>query len=170
MITVLAWMLATEAASESIPAKVNYRKTNHIRITADTLIAEVDAGEIEFVGNVKATQAESVITADRLKILYDPETFKINTSEEKTKSIEKIIATGHVRIVYDNIIAETDKAEYTIISDVLVLTGEQSKIIQKGHSIAGRKFTLHRSDGKLIVESSEKTRVKAIYDPLETDK
>ena len=71
-IAVMAFMQlhAAAMASDTAAAKPEINKNDQIRIMADKLIAEVDAGEIEFIGNVKATQAETVITADRLKIFY----------------------------------------------------------------------------------------------------
>ena len=92
------------------------------------------------------------------------------TQTPKPESIEKIIAQGHVKIIHDDIIAETDMAEYTIKSAVLVLTGEQSNVTQGGHSISGTKFTLYRLDGKITVESNGKNRVKAVFDSSEKDK
>ena len=157
------------AASETIDVN-NPNINNRIRITSDKLNAEVDAGEIEFIGNVKATQAGAVITSDRLKIIYDPDAIKNKTRDIENVTIEKIIANGHVKIVTENLIAETDRAEYTIKSKVLVLLGEQSKVSQGGHSITGTKFTLHRSEGKLTVESSGENRVKAILQPSAKDK
>ncbi len=170
LIGVFVWAHAIVTASETIDANVKNNENKEIRIIADKLFAEVDAGVIEFVGNVKATYAETVITADRLKIIYNPDAIKVKTNALKPVSIEKIIANGHVKITYNNIIAETDEAEYTMKSEVLVLKGEQSKVSQKGHSITGTTFTLHRSDGKITVESSEKNRVKAVFHPSEKDK
>jgi len=144
MLTVFAGAHAAAAAPETIDTNDKNNENNQIRITADKLVAEVDAGEIEFIGNVKATH--------------------------KTESIEKIIANGHVKIVIDNIIVETDRAEYTIKSEVLVLLGEQSSVTQGGHSISGTKFTLNRFEGKLTVESSGENRVKAILQPAGKDK
>lgn len=170
LIGMFVWAHAIVTASETIDANVKNNENKEIRIIADKLFAEVDAGVIEFVGNVKATYAETVITADRLKIIYNPDAIKVKTNALKPVSIEKIIANGHVKINYNNIIAETDEAEYTMKSEVLVLKGEQSKVSQKGHSITGTTFTLHRSDGKITVESSEKNRVKAVFHPSEKDK
>jgi lipopolysaccharide export system protein LptA len=156
--------------AQTIGPNVKNNENEQIRIIADKLFAEIDAGVIEFVGNVKATQAETVITSDRLKIIYNPDANKGQTNVLKPVSIEKIIASGHVKINYNNIIAETDEAEYTIKSKVLVLKGEQSKVTQEGHSITGTKFTLQRADGKITVESSQKNRVKAVFHPPEKDK
>jgi lipopolysaccharide export system protein LptA len=53
---------------------------------------------------------------------------------------------------------------------VLILSGEHSNVIQGNYSISGTKFTLYRSAGKIIVESSEKNRVKAEFDAAQKDK
>ena len=158
---------AHKSALASEPVKTNDKNNENskIRITADKLTARVDAGEIEYVGNVKATQADAVITSDRLKIFYDPNFLKNKTGDIKNVSIKKIIANGDVKLEIDNIIAETDRAEYTIKSKVLVLIGRESKVSQRGHSITGTKFTLHRREGKLTVESSGADRIKAILKP-----
>lgn len=170
MLLVLTGAHKAAVASEAIEKKDKNYKNNRIRITADKLMARVDAGEIEFIGNVKATQVGAVITSDRLKIIYDPDAIKNKTRDIENVTIEKIIANGHVKIVTDNIIAETDRAEYTIKSKVLVLLGQQSKVSQSGHSIMGTKFTLHRSEGELTVESSGDNRIKAILKPTAKDK
>jgi len=170
LIFVFFWLQMSAAASTPIDTSTKKDENKKIRITADKLIAAVDAGEIEFIGNVKATQANTVITADRLKIFYTPDTIGSQTPTLKPESIEKIIAQGRVKILHDEIIAETDMAEYTIKSAVLVLTGERSNVSQGGHSISGTKFTLYRSAGKITVESNEKNRVKAVFDSSEKDK
>jgi lipopolysaccharide export system protein LptA len=169
-IFVFFWLQVSAAASPTIDTSIKKDENKKISITADKLIAMVDAGEIEFIGNVKATQANTVVTADHLKIIYTPDAIKSQTRTPGTESIEKIIAQGRVKIIHDDIIAETDRAEYTIKSAVLVLTGEQSNVTQGGHSISGSKFTLYRSAGKITVESNEKNRVKAVFDASEKDK
>ena len=150
-----------EAGKPSDPDKENRR----IRITADKLVAELDVSEIEFIGNVRTTSDDAVITSDRLKIIYDPKRLKNESDTTQKESIEKIIANGNVRILTDNIIAETDRAEYSMKSEILVLQGEQSSVTQGGYSITGSKFTLRRTEGKLTVESSKEHRVKAILLP-----
>lgn len=158
------------SAEDSIETKGSYNAGQKIRIKADRLVAEVGAGEIEFIGNVKLTQAEAIVTADRLKIFYNPEGTSSKTQTLTPTDIEKIIAAGQVKIVYADTTAETDKAEYTVKSSVLVLTGPRSKVTQGGHSISGTKFTLHRSEGRLTVESSGENRVKAVFQPSKANK
>jgi lipopolysaccharide export system protein LptA len=169
-IFVFFWLHPLDAVAVTIDSSVKKDVDKKIRITADKLIAMVEAGEIEFIGNVRATQANTVITADRLKIIYASAKSKGQTVTLKPESIEKIIAQGRVKIIHDNIIAETDQAEYTMKSAILVLTGERSVVTQGGQSISGAKFTLYRSDGKITVESNGKNRVKAVFDSSDKDK
>jgi lipopolysaccharide transport protein LptA len=163
-------MHALAATSPTIDAAAKKNENKTIRITADKLIAMIDVGEIEFIGNVKAIQTNTVVTADRLKIIYAPDTIKSQSRTPAMASIEKIIAQGRVKIIHDDIIAETDKAEYTTKSAVLILSGERSNVTQGGYSISGTKFTLYRSAGKITVESNEKNRVKAVFDAVQKDK
>ena len=165
MLSVFAGAQNTAAAPETNNRKDTSNENSRIRIRADKLVAEIDAGEIEFVGNVKTTQADAIITSDRLKIIYDPDTINYKTPGNKIESIKKIIAKGHVKIVTEDIIAETDTAEYIIKSDVFILLGEQSRIRQGGHSITGTKITLYRTEGKLSVESKGENRIKAVLQP-----
>jgi len=78
MLLLLAGTQDAAAAPETIdPNDTNHEK-DHIRITADKLVATVDAAEIEFIGNVKTIREDALITADRLKIIYDPDAIKHN--------------------------------------------------------------------------------------------
>ena len=106
-----------------------------------------------------------VLTANRLKIVYNPSVLSQKSNSPKTDPIRKIIASGRVKIAYDDIVAEGDLAEYTIKSDVFVLTGEPSRVSRDGDLITGSKFILQRSDGTLTVEGSGGNRVKAIFQP-----
>lgn len=160
---------ASPAGCTSIDTADKNDENKKIRITADKLLAGVNSGEIEFIGNVQATQAKMIITADRLKIIYAPDSIKSQSWAPKPESIEKVIAQGHVKIIHEDIIAETDLAEYTVKSAVLTLSGERSNITQRGNSISGTKFTLYRSDGKITVESNAQNRVKAVFDATQKD-
>lgn len=153
------------AASEPSDHRVQFSNTKTIRITADKMIAEIDAAEVEFSGNVKAQQSGMVINANRLKIVYDHSVVSKKGNSPKTDAIRKIIASGNVKILYDNIVAEGDLAEYTIKSDIFVLTGKPSRVSRDGDLMTGSKFTLQRSDGTLTVEGNGEDRVRAIFNP-----
>jgi lipopolysaccharide transport protein LptA len=153
------------AASESSEHRVNISNTKTIRITADKMIAELGADEVEFLGNVRVQQPGTVTTANRLKIVYDAAAVNKEGHSPGADDIRKIIASGRVKIVNEDIIAEGDFAEYTMISDVFILTGKPARVTRNGHLITGSKITLQRSDGTLTVESSGGVRVRAIFQP-----
>jgi len=133
-----------------------------IHITADKLISDNEVDYAEFIGNVRATQEDTVITADRLKIFV-----KKNPDNKSpgvgTESINKIIASGNVKINFDNRVAVTPQAVYNTKTGVLVLSGDNSRIISGKDSISGEKITLYRTTGRITVESGEEKRVEAVF-------
>jgi lipopolysaccharide export system protein LptA len=141
----------------------NLAKDQKIHITADKLILDNDADYAEFIGNVRATQEDTVITADRLKIFV-----KANTSHKDPpvigeESITKLVADGNVKINFDNRVAVTPKAVYNTEIGVLVLSGNNSRIVSGENSISGEKITIYRATGRINVESGGEKRVEAVF-------
>lgn len=161
----LTWTAVAAPEAKEVAQKT--AEDRNIRISADKLNFQVDAGQIEYVGNVRATQADTVVTSDQLIIYYEPQTGNTRPGTLRKESIKKIIAAGDVTIIYGDITAETDRAEYVTKSGIFTLTGYGSKVTRRGQSISGAKFTLYRSDGRLIVESGAENRVKAVISGAE---
>jgi len=142
-------------------------KDKMISISSDKLLSNSEENYAEFIGNVKAIQGTSVITATRLKIYYNKglsDNKDITASEE---SINKIVANGNVKIEFDNKTIETENAVYKTAKRVLVLSGANSKIISGNNSIAGSKITLYRDSGLIQVDSNSEKRVEALIYPGE---
>ena len=134
-----------------------------IYITSDKLIVEKKAGYAEFIGHVKATQEESVITSDSLKIFYKKNIGNKGALSASEESIHKIVAKGNVEIKFDNRVATAQEAVYNTETMVLVLSGNNSKIISENDSISGEKITFYRIDGRINVERGNKKRVEAVF-------
>lgn len=145
-------------------------KNKPIHITADRLISDKNAGYAEFIGNVKAVQEETVITADRLKIFFKKNLDNKDPISVNEESIHEIVAKGDVKIKFDNRLAVTEQAVYNTDTMVLVLTGDNSKIISENDSISGEKITLYRTDGRINVESGNKKQVEAVFYSGQQDK
>jgi len=79
------------------------------------------------------------------------------------ESINKIVAKGNVEIKFDNRVATAQQAIYNTETMVLVLSGNNSKIISENESISGEKITFYRIDGRINVESGNKKRVEAVF-------
>ena len=133
-----------------------------IHITADKLISDNKVDYAEFIGNVRVTQEDTVITADRLKIFVNKNSDNKGASGVGTQSINKIIASGNVKINFDNKVAVTRQAVYNTETGVLILSGDNSRIISGKDSISGEKITLYRTTGRITVESSKEKRVEAV--------
>ena len=141
----------------------NRAKAHKIHITANRLISDNDADYAEFIGDVKATQGDTVITADRLKIFYKATAGQKDTTHAIGKeSITKIVADGNVKIYFNNRVAVTPKAVYNTKTRTLVLLGSSSKIVSGDNSISGEKITIDRVTGRINVESGDKKRVEAV--------
>lgn len=147
----------------SNPKKKNAEGNGAIHITSDRLISDNKAGYAEFIGNVKATQEETVITSDRLKIFFKKNIADKGPLSVSEESIHKIVATGNVEIKFDNRVATAQKAVYNTETMELVLSGNNSKIISENDSISGEKITFYRIDGRINVESGNKKRVEAVF-------
>jgi len=141
----------------------NLAKVRKIHITADKLFFDNNTDYAEFIGNVKATQEDTVITADKLKIF-----FKKNPPDKENpvvgkETINKIVASGNVKIKFDNRVAVAQQAVYNTETGVLVLSGDNSKIVNGNNSISGEKITLYKTTGRINVESSDEKRVEAVF-------
>ncbi|MBW2604725.1 MAG: hypothetical protein JRE28_10495 [Deltaproteobacteria bacterium] len=134
-----------------------------IHITSDKLISDNKAGYAEFIGHVKATQGDTVITSDRLKIFFKKNFANKGPLSVSEESIHKIVAKGNVEIKFDNRVATAQHAIYNTETRVLVLSGNNSKIISENDSISGEKITFYRTDGRINVESGNKKRVEAVF-------
>jgi len=147
-------------AQTSQPATVD--NSEKIHITADQVIADLEGGEAEFVGNVRVTQGLSTVTADRMNVFYRDIDYKKEGSTIK-QSIQKIIATGNVKINLKDMIAFTDQAVYVAETRTLTLSGSNSRVISGENSITGSTFVMSRTDGNVIVEGSTQHRVQAVF-------
>ncbi|MEJ2656250.1 MAG: LptA/OstA family protein [Desulfobacterales bacterium] len=145
------------------PGTKSAEPNNIIHITSDKMISDNKAGYAEFIGNVTATQKDTVITTDRLKVFFKRNLAKKGALSVDEESIHEIIAKGNVKIKFDNRVAVSQQAVYNTETMVLVLTGEDSRIISGKDSISGEKITFYRKNGRVNVESGSKKRVEAVF-------
>jgi lipopolysaccharide export system protein LptA len=140
-----------------------------IQITAEQLISDNEKKFAEFIGSVRAVQGNFVITSDKLRIYYEGELLQSDRGKDsdrekgKNRLLQKIIASGHVKINSDQYRAEAEEAVYDTQSMTIVLSGANSTVISGKNSITGSKITLYRQQGRIKVEGSAKNRIKAIF-------
>ena len=156
-LAVFLWAAAPlpAAAADSTPGQADPsadsspQPAGKIDIRSDRLDIDNEKRIADFSGNVVARQAETVIEADRLQVYYK------ESGGESVDTLEKIVATGNVRIQFENGLAETPEAVYSMDKRVFVLTGAGSRVTSGKSHIAGEKITLRRDDGRVTVEGGE---------------
>ena len=137
--------------------------TAPIKVSADKLISGNNSDFAEFIGNVHASQDNFSIRSQRLKIYYTTHPGQQKGLAAEGQSIKKIVATGGVRILADNRTATTERAEYEVDSQILTLSGENSKIVSGKNSITGSKITFYRVENRVRVEGAPTRQVQALY-------
>ncbi len=140
-----------------------------LHVTSDKMIAQQGSSMVEFIGNVKAVRADSIVLADSIKIYFnDDKTDPGPPDSQKAavqSNVQKIVSTGNVRYTAGEQKAFADKAVYTAVDETLVLTGTAPRLITGTSFVTGKKITLFRNQEKVIVESDGTKRVEALFNP-----
>lgn len=134
-----------------------------IEIVSDRLVANNAEKWADFLGAVTATQGKFSMTSDALRIHYEGDLMSPPKDKSAQNLITKLVATGRVHIASDQYTADTERAEYVPATDVLTLSGENSRVVSGKNTLTGSKIVLNRSEGKAIVESTGAERVKAVF-------
>jgi lipopolysaccharide export system protein LptA len=154
-------------AEESPPKKGTHQTAEQIQIVADKLTTNNTEKFAEFVGDVRASQGNLVITSERLRIYYRDDTDRNKDQTASQESIKRIVASGNVKISSEKYKAQTDQAEYDLDTQVFVLIGENSTVTSGKNILTGSKITVYRKTGQIKVESSPQKRVRAVFYPKE---
>jgi lipopolysaccharide export system protein LptA len=155
--------LAANAATGDHAAGDDAAAERTIHVTAERLVSDSNNNQAEFIGNVHATQGNTQITADRLKLFFSK---KADTDETASaQSLEKLVASGNVQIKFDNRLAVAKQAVYITAERVLVLTGPDATVTSGENTISGEKITFYRTDGRFTVEGGSGGQVKATILP-----
>lgn len=121
-----------------------------VEVTADTLdVSQLD-NSAQFIGNVLVIQGVMRLSADKVQVSYKPE----------QKGIDRLVAIGNVILVNGPDAAESERAEYTIDSGTVVMTG--SVLLSQGNTtIASNQMVVNLTNGTAQMSG----RVKTILNP-----
>ena len=167
-VLVLSSLLISQGGLAEEPPQSNGsdQADEQIQILADKLVTNNAEKFAEFMGNVRASQGNLVITSERLRIYYrDPGANESRQSDQE--SIKRVVASGNVQVASERYRARADQAEYDLDTQVFVLSGENSTVTSGKNTLTGSKITLYRKDGQIRVEGSQQKRVKAVFYPKE---
>ena len=160
-----AFIASAAFAADKPKAKPSNAKSENtpIVITAEKLESDNKAKFAEFIGNVKATQADFVITSEKLRIYYKGELLNTEKKGNDEEVLKKIVATGNVKVTTDQYVANTEELEYDTAAMTIILTGENSTVANGKNSITGSKIIIYQKDGRVKVLGSKKKRIKAEF-------
>ena len=151
-------------ADDKPSISANKNRNEKIFIKADKLISNIEDGWAQFTGNVIVKRGTQVLEADRLKIYYKKNSKNKKKPAPGKESIEKIVAKGSVKIKSDNFVAITHQAIYNKKTEVIVLSGPDSKVISGNNSITGSQIILYMDKERIKVTGSAPKRVEAVFD------
>jgi len=155
---VLVFMLLASVALAA-PADKSSRKDRSslpITIKSNELTADNKGKTAVFTGKVVAKQGDITIFADKITVNY----------ADKKGDVEKIEASGNVRIVQQNKTGTAAQAVYDSSDGRITLTGNP-RVMQGGNSISGKTITYYVDDDKSVVSGGDdpKSRVEAVINP-----
>lgn len=125
-----------------------------VEVTADSLDVNQADGSAEFTGDVLVIQGPMRLTANRVFVIYDREASRIARLE----------ATGDVVLVNGPDAAQSDRADYSIDTGVIVMTG--NVLLTQGPSaLSSNRMTVNLTSGTAQMSG----RVKTILTPAGDD-
>lgn len=128
-----------------------------VEVTADSLGVNQADGSAEFSGDVLVIQGEMRMTADRVFVVYD----------SAASHIARLEATGGVVLVNGPDAAQSERAEYTIDSGVIVMTG--NVLLTQGPStLSSNRMVVNLTTGTAQMEGRVKTVLTPTEKPAET--
>ena len=127
-----------------------------INIVSDRLEADDMAKKVKFIGHVIVRRGDVTLYAHEVLVTY----------LQGKGDIEKIIASGEVRIIQNERIATAERATLFQKEGKILLTGS-ARLLQGKDSIEGEEITVLINEEKSIIKAQQGGRVQAIFHPNE---
>lgn len=114
-----------------------------VQIHADTLKLNYKTRSVDFQGHVRASQSGTTLNSQRLRVIYG----------DKFNDIQRIIATGDVRMVQGGRWATGQKAVLDEVHHTVEMTG--NPVIHDGpNQVAGQRIIIYLDSEKSVVEGA----------------
>jgi lipopolysaccharide export system protein LptA len=151
VMSVLLGAVAAAAEGTSVAfGAIKADPTLPVEVTADNLDVDQSDGSAEFTGNVLIVQGEMRLSAKRVLVIYN----------QSQSGIQRLEATGDVVLVNGPDAAEANRADYTIDSGVIVMSGNVL-LTQGANALTSDKMTVHLTDGTARMAGRVKTILNA---------
>lgn len=139
----LIYVLLTCPVAFAGPADTTSEKKSVV-ITSQTLTADNKNNTAVFEGSVVAKTGDITIQSDKMSVIYD----------ESENNIDRIQATGNVRVHKDERALFANEAVYFDADEKIVFTGDP-KAVEGKNVISGTKIIYYFRDDRVVVEGSK---------------
>ncbi len=135
-----------------------------LRVTSEKMEVNTRKNVLVFIGDVRADRGEVRIRANRLEIYTRARTGEAN-SVDRADEVEKIVATGNVRLNQKKKrFATAGRLEYSESTGVAILTGDP-RVREGRNRVAGAKIEVNFREDKTTVFGSSSQRVNVTLFP-----
>ena len=153
------------ADSQNLKNEIQKAGSKPIRVESKTLELNDKKKIVTFAGDVQANIDNFVIKCGQMVVYYKSEQTGKKAGAKVDASIDRIVATEHVRIIRGKGgIATAQKAVYYQQGEKAVLTG--NPVVKRGNdSVTGCRITIFLKENKSIVEACPDKKVRAVIHP-----
>ncbi len=124
-----------------------------VEIAADQLSVDQSDGTATFSGNVVIVQGALKLSAANVRVEY------LAGHSGTTGQIDRLIADGDVLLVTATEAAEAERADYSVATSVIVMTGNVV-LTQGTNALTGQKLTVDLKAGTAVVEGRVTTTLQ----------
>lgn len=121
-------------------------------VQADRLVYEDNLQKATYFRNVRMNSATGRLNSDRLEVFLK--------EENSRKSVDRMLATGKVKIEQPGKLATSESAEFFQSEKKVILTGGMPRVLDSERgSTVGPRLTMFFDDGSITVAGNPETRV-----------
>ncbi|MGM0681298.1 MAG: lipopolysaccharide transport periplasmic protein LptA [Thermodesulfobacteriota bacterium] len=157
-----------ERSSKKNSREDNWRISQPVHIEADRMLSDQQEDAVFFTGNVVAVQGDLAINSRKMTVYYKNNGEGNNSQPEKMggqgQQINKIIASGEVKVSRGNLTAAGDKVIFALRDEKIFITGN-AKVWHQDNLVQGEKVVFDLQEGTTVFESGDQKdkRVKAVF-------
>ena len=138
-----------------------------VQIQADKLDVKDQEGRAIFTGNVEVVQGDLSLRSSTMTVFYQSEGQGQGSPAGGlggAGDIDRIEASGGVRVRRGQQVATGDRATFDQASEVVTLTGDQVVLTDAGNVITGCSLVIALKTGDATVEPCQSGRVQILLD------
>ena len=168
----MGYPMAAQGAESAISKTRGDAPAIPTTITSNKMTVRNQANQAIFEGTVVLTRGPLTVKSDKMTVFFQAKNNEAPKASEKdqtetsgavsspsNRSIQKVEATGHVKITQDNGHATCQKAVYFNAEEKIVLTGDPVAW-EKGTRVTGKLITIFLAEERSVVEGDSHVRIE----------